>query len=103
MTHETWWLAGASGLSILLLAGCGLPGTPCGGESDLACATGSFCKYETGCGETIVAGICEAIPDVCTDIYAPVCGCDGETYASDCVAWGNSINIATEGECEQAP
>jgi hypothetical protein len=36
---------------------------------------------------------------MCPDIWAPVCGCDGNTYANGCVAAGARINVAYEGEC----
>jgi hypothetical protein len=33
-------------------------------------------------------------------VYAPVCGCDGETYSNACVAECHGIEVVYEGSCE---
>tara|TARA_B100000768_G_C11144351_1_gene317481 strand:+ start:53 stop:292 length:240 start_codon:yes stop_codon:yes gene_type:complete len=38
---------------------------------------------------------------VCYEIYAPVCGCDGNTYSNDCIADSNGILNYQEGECNK--
>jgi hypothetical protein len=72
------------------------------GECDAAacaCEAGQWCPLPVGeCGSD--EGTCEDIPNAaCPEIYAPVCGCDGQTYSSDCVAGNAGMNIAYEGEC----
>ncbi len=36
---------------------------------------------------------------VCIEIFQPVCGTDGVTYANACLAGCASVDIASEGEC----
>jgi MYXO-CTERM domain-containing protein len=37
--------------------------------------------------------------EACPQIYAPVCGKDGETYDNACVAEGAGVEIRREGPC----
>ncbi|WP_409432076.1 Kazal-type serine protease inhibitor domain-containing protein [Litorimonas sp. RW-G-Af-16] len=70
-----------------------------GGQS---CNTGEFCyrTVEKMCGAADAPGICKPIPEACTMDYNPVCGCDGQTYANECVANSNGVSAASLGECE---
>lgn len=36
----------------------------------------------------------------CTYVFAPVCGCDGITYANACVAQNSGITSFSEGSCD---
>jgi hypothetical protein len=52
-------------------------------STDLDCADGEFCDCRAAsCGKA--GGVCAQRPQVCSQIAAPVCGCDGTTYANDC-------------------
>jgi hypothetical protein len=68
------------------------PCTVCGADSD--CGAGAFCQYRSG-SCTKAGGVCTAIPPVCPQVIAPVCGCDGTTY-------GNELPAAASGRV-QAP
>lgn len=73
----------------------------CGGFAGLTCSSGEFCSYaaEDICGAADQMGTCEPIPDVCPEIYLPVCGCDGNTYSNWCHANGAGTSVASEGPC----
>lgn len=85
------------------MGGCMLQG-PC---DDGTCA-GSPCDPLVGCasdGLVCDADACDApgtcrkhVNIECDDIYEPVCGCDGTTYANGCQAYG--APFAAQGECE---
>lgn len=82
-------------------AGTGGGGLRCGTRGGVQCAANQYCEFAAGtqCGATDQGGTCKVKPEVCTDIYKPVCGCDGKTYSSDCTAHGAGTSVASEGEC----
>ncbi|MDD5711002.1 MAG: DUF5667 domain-containing protein [Candidatus Colwellbacteria bacterium] len=40
-------------------------------------------------------------PEVCADIYIPVCGADEKSYSNECYATRAGVNVAHEGECRE--
>jgi hypothetical protein len=93
------------GLSLLLLAPHGAsatPGASCGGfvGNALCDAKREFCQHPAGaCARFPLLGICVSRPRVCPRIYRPVCGCNGRTYANDCVRMSAGVSKLHDGRC----
>lgn len=64
--------------------------TPCEGE-------GTYCLRDEGCDGP---GVCAALETKCNKLFAPTCGCDGETYGNECMAGASGINVDHPGFCE---
>lgn len=40
-------------------------------------------------------------PEVCADVYIPVCGADRKSYSNECYATRAGVNVAYGGECKE--
>ncbi|MGE5788187.1 MAG: Kazal-type serine protease inhibitor domain-containing protein, partial [Myxococcales bacterium] len=103
-TYSNDCVAAAAGVSVAHDGACvteNSPSTDCGGITGKACAKGQYCKYELAakCGAADQTGTCAAIPEVCTAMWKPVCGCDDKTYGNECAAALAGVAVASEGEC----
>jgi hypothetical protein len=72
----------------------------CGGSIGVSCGPDEYCKRDVGACRLIGGtGVCVRKPAVCSDIFAPVCGCDNHTYSNACRAAAAGANIVHNGKC----
>ena len=102
-------------LLAVLLAACGGSSQPCDPETDrceevcgglplpgqdFGCAEGQVCELPAeSCDIADLPGVCVARPEVCAEIYQPVCGCDGQTYGNDCARLQAGVALQSSGTC----
>jgi len=103
-TYGNACMAAAAGVSVASNGECKATGKACGSRSGVMCADGEFCNYPPSsmCGRADGPGTCTKIPgknSACDAIYAPVCGCDGNTYGNDCEALNAGVSVDYEGTC----
>jgi hypothetical protein len=77
-------------------------GNLCGGLQGLTCAASEYCAFDenAACGAADQTGVCKPKPQICGDIYAPVCACDGQTYENACSAAAKGSSVAHTGACD---
>lgn len=89
-----------SGVSIDHVGECDREPNICAGFAGLLCPAGQICVHPIGqCQIADDTGVCRDFPDGCFDIWAPVCGCDRQTYGNECEAARAGAKIAHVGEC----
>ena len=73
----------------------------CGARAGNTCNANEYCAYQPGqyCGQADAEATCQLRPQACDAVYAPVCGCDGQTYGNSCEAAIASTGVYATGAC----
>lgn len=73
----------------------------CGGIPGVPCPDGELCDLPAeNCQVADLQGVCVERPEICPEVFDPVCGCDGVTYANDCFRLMAGAQKDHDGECE---
>lgn len=103
VTYDNPCFANGAGAAVAHDGACeGGGGSTCGGFAGETCTPGEFCDFavEDICGGADAQGQCQPRPELCPELYSPVCGCDGVTYGNECEANAAGVSISAYEACQ---
>jgi hypothetical protein len=103
MFHRLPIVAAASMLALFCTvdsASAAKVGEKCDGFVAGRCGRGLWCDRDPGqCGLADRPGTCVKVRQLCFQLYRPVCGCNGKTYANDCHRIRAKVAKKHDGKC----
>jgi hypothetical protein len=94
-------LAAAGAVALAFIAGGAdaRPGQRCGGPLTITCGKGEWCDPNPGVCKPGARGHCVKVPEICSFIFLPVCGCNGQTFPNNCIRIHDKVALKHKGAC----
>ena len=101
MLHRLLMLTAVAAATLAFAAGGAdaRPGQRCGGKIQITCGAGEWCDPTPAHCAPGARGRCVKVPQFCTDIFKPVCGCNGHTFGNDCFRIMDKMALKHKGAC----